>query len=160
MRRKITDSPKIDTTDLPDLTAQQQAFVRGLLDGKTASDAYRAAYDCSAMQPNSIWVAASRLRSDANVALWLAQARKAQLGHANVTLSQHVQRLDELKQLAIETGNLGAAVQAEQLIGKATGHYVERLDLNIHNPDALMDEIAALSPEVARALSSESPTEH
>jgi hypothetical protein len=60
-----------DADELPKLTPKQLAFVLALLRGKTASDAYREAYDCEGMASNSIWVAASRLRSDAKVALWL-----------------------------------------------------------------------------------------
>lgn len=156
MQRKKT-APQEVPDELPELTDQQYEFVRGILAGKTASDAYRAAYDASKMLPNSIWCEASKLRHDPNVAQWLAAARKAHLGHAKITLDQHVQRLDELKQIAIETGNVGAAVQAEQLIGKATGHYVERLDLNVNNPDDLLSQIREIAPELAERIEA---TEH
>ena len=47
---------------LPTLTAKQTAFVNALLEGKTASDAYRESYNCENMSHGAIWVEASRLR--------------------------------------------------------------------------------------------------
>ena len=153
MRRKITAIE--EGADLPDLTEQQRNFVDGILNGKTSSDAYRAAYDCSNMLPNSIWCNASKLRSDAKVAQWIGAARKAELGQCIVTREQHIRRLDALRQIAVETGNVGAAVQAEQLIGKVEGHYTERLDVMVNDPMMALREIAAFAPELAAKLAHE-----
>lgn len=151
MRRKITEHT--ENADLPDLTEQQRHFVEGLLAGKSASDAYRAAYDCSEMQSSTIWANASRLRANSNVAAWLAAARKAELGHSRITLDQHIKRLDELRQIAVESGNVGAAVQAEQLIGKALGHYTEKyMEVN-SDPLSALEQIAKeFGPDIARQL--------
>lgn len=153
-QRKIT-SAKVADDELPELTVQQSKFVEGLLSGKTASDAYRAAYDCSNSKPTTIWVEASKLRNHTNVALWLSVARKAELGHAKVTLDQHVKRLDRLQELCVSSGNLGAAVQAEQLIGKAMGHYTEKLQVSVTDPLDTLKEIEKISPELARQLAAE-----
>lgn len=142
----------LESADLPELTEQQRQFVRGLLDGKSAADAYRAAYSAENMGQNSIWVEASRLRSHPSISLWISAARRAELGHTRITLEQHIGRLDELRQIAIETGNVGAAVQAEQLIGKAQGHYTERYDIQTHDPADLLKQIAQLSPALAAQL--------
>lgn len=152
-RRKITDSEAMDASDLPDLTAQQMAFVKGLLDGNTAADAYRAAYDCSSMGKNSIWVEASRARSHPSIALWLGAARKACLGTAAMTLDSHLAELERLREIALDTGNVGAAVQAEQLRGKVKGYHVERVqDVTTHDPMATLKEIAQLQPALAEQL--------
>jgi hypothetical protein len=153
-RRKISkpEAEGDSAESLPDLTPKQLAFVQGILAGKSASDAYRAAYQCDRMSHATVWAEASRLRNDRNVTAWLAAARTAHLGNARVTLEQHVARLDELKQHALATGNVGAAVQAEQLIGKALGHYVERYADVSPDPMASLKEIAETSPELAEAL--------
>jgi hypothetical protein len=138
-RRKIakaTQEDKQGESDLPELTAQQAKFVEGLLAGKSASDAYRAAYDCSATTNESVWALSSRLRSNVNVASWLAAARKAHLGTAVVTIDGHVRELERLKELALEAGNHGAAIQAEQLRGKASGLYIDRFE-NVTQPDPI-----------------------
>lgn len=154
-RRKITEQPEAaELVDLPELTAKQQAFVEALLSGKSATDAYRVAYDCTNWTAAAIAVEACRLKSHPKVSLWMQEARKAGLGSATVTLENHLRELERLKELGIERGNIGAAVQAEQLRGKASGHYVEQtVDLTAANdPERILLEIAQLSPEYAEAL--------
>lgn len=153
-RRQITDKPEMaNAENLPELTAQQMEFVRHLLEGKTATDAYRAAYNTSNMLANTIWSAASNLRHDAKVATWLTAARTANLGSAKVTLEGHVAELERLREIALSTGNVGAAVQAEQLRGKAAGHYVEQVrDVTDIDPMKTLEQIALHSPELARKL--------
>ena len=57
--------------ELPTLTPKQTAFVNALLQGKTASDAYREAYNCEKMSQGAISVEASRLRRSPKISLWL-----------------------------------------------------------------------------------------
>lgn len=154
MRRKLTDA-LAEGEELPDLTEQQMHFVECLLAGKSASDAYRSAYNCSQSQNNTVWVNASRLRSDANVALWLSAARKAGLDRAAVTLEGHLSELSRLKEIALETGNVGAAVQAEQLRGKASNHYSENINLTHNDPTNVLDEIRKLNPALADQLAAD-----
>jgi len=153
VRRKITDVEELD--DLPQLTENQMMFVKGILDGKTGSDAYRAAYNCENMKPETIWAAASRLRHDTKVSAWLEAAQEAEMASAKRTIEQHINRLDRLQAIALRTGNVGAAVQAEQLIGKASGHYTDQIDLKISDPNAVLEEIRKHSPELAEALARE-----
>lgn len=156
-RRKISDEIATAAIELPDLTAQQQKFVEGILSGKTASDAYRAAYDCSNMLNNSIWCAASKLRSEAKVEQWIAQARIAGLGSASVTFEGHIRELERLKEIALKSGNIGAAVQAEQIRGKAAGHHVDQIRdvTDRFDPVQTIREIAAHSPELAASLAAQ-----
>ena len=147
-RRKIT--PEALPEELPELTQQQMRFVEGLLAGKTASDAYRGAYDCSNMLPSSVWCAASKLCADTKVKQWLSAARQAYLGSATVTLEGHLRELERLKEIALTTGNVGAAVQAEQLRGKAAGHYVEQYaDLTVSDPEVILRRMHELDPLLA-----------
>ena len=151
MRHKITDIEQI-ASDLPELTDKQYRFVEGLLAGKTASDAYRAAYECSNSANETIWAKASALANDDRVRIWLSAARKAGLGTAKITLQNHLNRLERLAELAIEKGNLGAAVQAEQLIGKASGHYTERMEISSTDPLDALKQIAMINPDLAKQL--------
>lgn len=153
-RRKIADTPG-EPEKLPSLTAQQLGFVNELLAGKTGADAYRAAYDTSNMQDTTVWVEASRLRHDPKVSLWLSAARKAHLGQAALTLDSHVRELERLKEAALESGNHGAAIQAEQLRGKACGFYKEQLEVTHHDPIAVLNEIALVDEKLARKLAEE-----
>lgn len=150
-------APLQEDGELPELTAQQQKFVKHILDGKTASDAYRAAYSTEDMAERTIWAEASRLRAHRGVAAWLSAARKAGLGTAIVTHQAHVQQLERIREIALETGNIGAAVQAETARGKASGHYVEQVRdvTDRHDPVQTIREIAAHSPELAASLAAQ-----
>jgi hypothetical protein len=168
-RRKITKTNDLGdlasrSSDLPDLTDQQLAFVRGICSGLKASDAYRRAYDCSNMAASTIWANSSTLRADKKVAAWIAAAREAHLDQTVCTKENHLDELARLKEIAVKTGNVGAAVQAEQLRGKVQGHYIERLELDISSePTAALDQISKLAPDLARKLAEEhgfSTTEH
>lgn len=151
-RRQRTASVKIDASSLPDLTAQQQEFVRLLLAGKSASDAYRGAYDCTNAQPNTIWSNASKLRADAKVEQWLLAGRTAHLGTAVLTKEMHLQELERLRELAMKAGNYGAAVAAEQTRGKVAGHHIERIQEVPADPVETLRELARVSPNAAQAL--------
>ena len=143
-----------ETADaLPELTPQQYAFVQGILDGKSATEAYRAAYDCSKMAQTSVWVASSELKRHPKVSVWVREARKAKLGTAVLTIDSHMQELERLREIALETGNVGAAVQAEQLRGKATGIYIERhADVTPPDPTRALLQLARSDPVIGRAL--------
>jgi phage terminase small subunit len=154
-RRKITKSKavEIEAEKLPALTDQQYAFVLGLLAGKSGAEAYRAAYDASAMSANAVYCEASKLRSHAKVAQWLRAARVAHLGSSTITLDGHLRELERLRELALKAGNHGAAMQAEIARGKAAGHYVEKYaDVSEGDPIATLNEIAATDPELAAKL--------
>lgn len=124
-QRKLTQPSA--AAELPDLTAQQHEFVRHLLAGKTGAEAYRLSHECSDASPASVIAMASRLRANVNVQSWLAAGREAHLGTAVLTREAHLAELERLKEIAIKTGNVGAAVQAEQLRGKVAGHQVDRI---------------------------------
>lgn len=162
-RRKITTTDDLAATskDLPELTHQQLKFVEGILAGHTASDAFRAAYDCSSMQANTIWAAASRLRADGKVVTWLDAARCAGFGRATCTYDEHMSELARLRTLAEKSGNIGAAVQAEQIRGKVAGHHVERIADVTEREDLsrTLQDIAKASPELAAALAAENGIE-
>lgn len=157
-RRKITPKAPSDASaeDLPELTPQQLEFVQGLCAGKTASDAYRAAYNCENMQNSTIWAAASRLRTNTKVAAWLSAARIAHLGSNIVTRENHLRELERIKELCIANGNYGAAAQCEHYRGKVGGHYVELYADVSHDPVATLNEVAEkFGVTIARQMANE-----
>lgn len=156
-QRKIANIEKIKATatDLPDLTAQQFEFLRWVLEGCTNTEAYRRAYP-TVMEGNSLWVSACKMRDNPKFKAWLAAARQAHLGTAVISKENHLRELERLKEIAVETGNVGAAVQAEQLRGKVQGYHVERYE-DVTPPDVLatLEFIRRLNPELARSLASQ-----
>lgn len=143
--------------DLPSLTEKQQAFVLGILAGKSATQAYRDAYDCRSMSANAIGVEACRLKLHPSVSLYLdafelaGQARFIE--DAQEARRDHVQRMLALQKKCEKTGNMGAAVAALHHAGKAQGVYVERLEYQ-ERGTATADLVeliqTALGPDAAR----------
>jgi hypothetical protein len=88
------------------------------------------------------------------VAAWLAAGRIAGLGTAVVTFDSHMRELERLKEIALSSGNVGAAVQAEQIRGKAAGHHVDQIRdvTEKHDPLQTLRELAAHSPDIAIAI--------
>ena len=79
--------------ELPTLTPKQTSFVTALLQGKTASDAYREAYNCDMMSHGAISVEASRLRRTPKVSLWLRHYQRTALEAGTVMLKEDLGRL-------------------------------------------------------------------
>jgi phage terminase small subunit len=103
----------IDLNAVPRLTPKQQAFVQRLLEGKSASDAYRAAYDSSKMADRTIWAEASRLRANPKVAAWLRHYQRIGMDEARITIKEHLAELARGREVAYALGQASAAVQAE-----------------------------------------------
>lgn len=150
-RQQMTEASGMDISELPDLTPQQMKFVEGLAVGMTASEAYRNAYDCSNSGQNTVWVAASRLKANANVALWVEALQAAGFTKIAISRDDHLRELERLRNVAERSGNLGAAVQAEQLRGKVAGHYVEKVEHHAGTPDTAdrLRALAETSPELS-----------
>jgi hypothetical protein len=157
-RRKIDKgaadlAAALDTDELPNLTAQQMEFVQGLLEGKTATASYRAAYNIETMSDRAVWTEASVLRNNPKIARWISAARKAHLDRAAITVESHTAELARLKELALEAGNHGAAIQAEQLRGKASGLYVDKFeDVTPSEPVKLLRDMLQYFPEIVPAI--------
>lgn len=150
--QQVIESEAYLDEKLPPLTPKQMKFVEGRLNGLSASDAYRAAYDVAGMNPNTLWSSASRLNTDPKVAAWLSAARKAHLGSAVVTQDSHLRELERLREIALDAGDIKGAVGAEIHRGKVAGLYVERSEHIINNPAAILAEIANIDPVVAKRL--------
>lgn len=152
----------LEAEDLPDLSAEDQIFVQCLSNGDNATDAWRASRPDSKAEERTVWMMASRLRNSDKVQMWLTAARNALLHTGTCTLEGHMRELERLRGVAEASGNLGAAVQAEQLRGKAQGLYIDQIkDLTQLPADQLIEQINdTLGPEIAKILASQLGLEH
>lgn len=99
------------------LTPKQEAFASAYIETGNASEAYRRSYNAGKMNTNALAVNASRLLDNANVALRIEELQKAIIVKHNITIESILAELEEARQLAMETGKAGPAVQAS--MGKA-----------------------------------------
>jgi len=137
-------------TELPRLTDKQMKFVEGVQKGLKKSEAYRYAYNTETMTKESIWVAASRLASNANVSLWLDSIRREAIrrlnDEASYTLQDHINELNDLIEDAKKAGAWAQALGGIQLKGKATNKYTSHSEINVNNaPDKqLLERLEAI----------------
>lgn len=121
-----------------ELTAKQEAFcVARAKKGMSYADAYRAAFDCSKMKPEAIYVEASRLKDNPKVSLRIKKLQDMAAAEAMVTLAGHLEDLKTLRDMAMEKGQLSAAINAEISRGKACGLYVEKAEVSGPNGSAI-----------------------
>ena len=140
--QKTEPATPTDTEELPELTEKQHNFVQALLEGKTYSDAYREAYDASEMKPRLIWREASLLAAHPKVTQWLEALRTSAVQTGVASIEEHTAQLRRLRELALKTGNLGAAVNAEVNLGKASGLHIDRIqDVDRGRELAILDRI-------------------
>lgn len=138
-----------DSSGLPDLTEQQMQFALAILEGRSATDAYKSAYNCEKSQITTIYANASRLRNNSNVKAWLEAAKAINLKHCHLTVDAHMAELAKIRDAAFNKANYGAAVKAEMARGQVAGFYIsQHLDLT---PSEKMTD-AELKESIAKAL--------
>jgi len=104
------------------LTFNQISFVENLSTGLNVSDAYRTAYNASAMSDKTIWEAASRLSRNPKVVARLDQltAEKEQVNRV-FTLSYEDRIINKLWHIAEHSKSGRVRVKALELIGRSCG---------------------------------------
>lgn len=138
MAQQLKTQP-VEAVDLPKLTSQQMLFAEGVaLQGLTATQAYKNAYNTTNSKDTSIHCNASLLNTDINVSQWIFALRESAGYSPECRVEQHQTRLNELGHRAEKDGNYGAAVQAEQLRGKVAGHYADKQILTVKSGLSLM----------------------
>ena len=102
------------------LTKKQERFCQECAAGKSGSEAYRKAYRYDRTDPQASYQLAWRLRKNPAVQQRIAELKEQRLAE-DLALDKHLQRLAELRDLAMEKGNYAAAIPAEIAMGKVSG---------------------------------------
>ena len=132
----------IDIDDLPDISPQDQEFVRLLMfdasvDGN-ATEAFRRAYpNSNATKETSKTVLACKKRNHPHIQKWIKYMRAANLDRLACSLGQHLSELALLREEARADGQFAAAINAEVKRGQVAGHYIERKEITYKKGDDL-----------------------
>lgn len=131
------------------LTPKQEAFVSAYLKTRHATEAYKlAGYSVENKKPQTIWSRASELLKHGKVQARIAEAEKEARKAVKITLSEHLEQLQALRDGAKEAGQWGPAVKAEESRGKASGIYTaaEEDEREVRNMgrDEIIAELAEL----------------
>lgn len=111
-----------EVIELPRLTPKQHAYVMARVDGKGITEAYRDTYSVSdPMHPNVRKMAWAQ-EYKPKIRGWIDYLNDT-VGRVTCTRSAHLHRLDVLGDKAEKADKYSDAIKAEELRGKATGHY-------------------------------------
>ncbi|MDP1931917.1 MAG: terminase small subunit [Gammaproteobacteria bacterium] len=134
------------------LTAKQESFCLAYIETGSASEAYRQAYNCKAMKPPTISVKASELLANGKITVRLEELRAPVRKRAQISLHQHLDDLKRLRDKAENEGKFSAAVTAEVSRGRASGLYVEQIELTGRDGAAIQVINAEMPADVAATL--------
>lgn len=113
------------------LTAKQERFAQEVASGKSQADAYRVAYNAANSKQETIHVKASQVMSNGKVSARVAELRAPVVQQAQITLETHLADLQMLRDKAMESNQLSAAISAEIARGKASGIHVEKSEQTV-----------------------------
>jgi phage terminase small subunit len=137
------------------LTPKKEKFAQELASGKNPSDAYRAAYDTSRMQVETIRKRASELAKDGDITGRLGALRAPAAEAVGITLESHLRDLLALRNLAAKEKQLSAAISAEVARGKAAGVVIDRATVELTGKNGGPVQSVSLSPEQFRQIALE-----
>jgi phage terminase small subunit len=111
------------------LTPQKEKFAQAMVEGKTQSDAYRAAYKVrQGTKQETINNSAYKIMCDGEVTARIEALRKPILVKVGITLESHLNDLEKLRNSSAKEGKWAAAISAEIARGRAAGLYIERVE--------------------------------
>jgi phage terminase small subunit len=108
------------------LTQRQEAFCLAFVEAGNASEAYRRSYRPKRMSAKSVHEKASHILAAGKVRARVAELRGKAAEKAVLTLEAHLEKLAELRDLAVADDQLDAAIRAETKRGEAAGLYPDR----------------------------------
>ena len=113
------------------LTAKQEKFVQGIIDGMSQADAYRSAYDTSRMSDKTVYEKASRMMSDDKIRARLEELRDKMITPSIMSAQD---RLEWLTELVMNPGSLTQdKLRAIDIMNKMQGEYVQKVQAEVTN---------------------------
>lgn len=111
------------------LTAKQEKFVQGIIEGLSQADAYRAAYDTKRMSDNAIYREASLLMINPKVAQRLADLTAIKDKPKIMTAAKRLEWLSE--RIDDEEVDINAKLKAIDIMNKMQGEYVQKVEADV-----------------------------
>ena len=152
------------------LTPKQEKFIQGVVSGMTYSDAYRAAYNCARMKPETVNNKAYELMQKGEISARVEKARAEAAKNAQWSLDLAVERVRKLNDEAVSdlekdglykgSPAVKALIESTALLNRMTGVDKQIVKANTDTEDVRVlvppyDMSANISPvfcEVSRAI--------
>ena len=107
------------------LTAKQEQFVQGIIQGMSQAEAYRAAYPKNKMSDKTVWEAASRLMANSKVTARLEELRRELATPAIMSAQKRMEWLTGVIQ-SDEESTIDK-MKAIDILNKMDGQYVQKI---------------------------------
>lgn len=135
------------------LTAKQEKFVQGIIDGMSQADAYRSAYDTSRMSDKTVYEKASRMAADDKIRARLQDLRDNMIAPSIMSAQERLEYLtrvvkgiekeevteyDDGESVKVHNpASIRVRLNAIDLMNKMTGEYVQRVVADVSYEDSL-----------------------
>ena len=113
------------------LTANQEAFVKNIIEGMNQADAYRSAYPKQRMSDKSVWETASKMMKNPKVVSRLTELRNELAKPSIMTAQQRLEWLTGVINNAEE--GTSEKLKAIDIMNKMQGEYTQKIEANVVN---------------------------
>lgn len=129
------------------LTAKQEKFVQGIIEGKSQADAYRSAYNAKKMADKTVWEKASKLMADGKVRARLQEIRDDLMTPSIMSAQERLEYLTRVingeekekvaqivngeVQIVEVPSTLKVKLSAMDIMNKMQGEYVQKVEANV-----------------------------
>ena len=122
------------------LTAKQEKFVQGIIEGKNQAEAYRSDYNTKKMADKTIWENASRLMADSKVTARIAEIREKLMKPSIMSAQERMEWLTNLINNDEEGTN--EKLKAIDIMNKMQGEYVQRVEADVKSEVTINIELS------------------
>ena len=122
------------------LTAKQEKFVQGIIEGKSQAEAYRSAYNTKKMADKTIWESASRLMADSKVTARVNELRSQMMAASIMSAKGRLEWLTNLINNAEEGTN--EKLKAIDIMNKMQGEYVQKVEADVKSEVTINIELS------------------
>ena len=121
------------------LTAKQEQFVQGIIQGMSQAEAYRAAYPKNKMSDKTVWEAASRLMANSKVTARLEELRRELATPAIMSAQKRMEWLTGVIQ-SDEESTIDK-MKAIDILNKMDGQYVQKIAAEVQSETTINIEL-------------------
>lgn len=122
------------------LTAKQEKFVQGIIEGKSQAEAYRSAYSTKNMADKTIWEAASKLMQDYKVATRVTELRNQMMKASIMSAQERMEWLTNL--VKNEEEGTSDKLKAIDIMNKMQGEYVQKVEADVKSEVTINIELS------------------
>lgn len=122
------------------LTAKQEKFVQGIIEGKSQADAYRSAYPNQKMSDKTIWECASKLMANPKVITRLNELRNQMMTSTIMSAQARLEWLTNL--IHNEEEGTNEKLKAIDIMNKMQGEYVQKVEADVKSEFTINIELS------------------